>query len=93
MKVLAGSEAMRARDGARAAVPGHRGPMEPPVPPHERRARLYVEFEESDWGALLEAFGDEDTAAAAAEIIREAPPEIQILSVQLLRMIEEVNGR
>lgn len=61
-----------------------------PIPPHERRAMMWIEFDENDWKHMNEIFGDEDTAAAAAEIIREAPPEIQILAVQLINIIEEV---
>lgn len=68
----------------------HRGP-ERHMPPHERKALMHVEFDEGDWNLLKEVFGDEDTAVAAAEIIREAPPEIQILAIQLMNIIEEVD--
>ncbi len=68
----------------------HRGP-ERHMPPHERKALMHVELDEGDWTLLKEVFGDEDTAAAAAEIIREAPPEIQILAIQLMNIIEEVD--
>ena len=60
------------------------------IPPHERKALMHIEFDEADWALLKEVFGDEDTALAAAEIIREAPPEIQILAIQLMNIIEEV---
>lgn len=60
------------------------------IPPHERKALINVEFDESDWKLLNKIFGDEDTANAAAEIIKEAPPEIQILAIQLMNIIEEV---
>ena len=60
------------------------------MPPHERKALMHIEFDEGDWELLKEVFGDEDTAVAAAEIIREAPPEIQILAIQLMNIIEEV---
>lgn len=60
------------------------------IPPHERKALMHVEFDEADWTLLKEVFGDEDTALAAAEIIKEAPPEIQILAIQLMNIIEEV---
>ena len=60
------------------------------IPPHERRALIHIEFDEADWTLLKEVFGDEDTALAALEIIKEAPPEIQILAVQLMNIIEEV---
>lgn len=59
-----------------------------PVLPHERKALMNIEFEESDWVLLNKIFDDEDTAMAAAEIIKEAPPEIQILAIQLLNIIE-----
>lgn len=58
--------------------------------PHERKALINIEFDEADWTLLKEVFGDEDTTTAAAEIIREAPPEIQILAIQLMNVIEEV---
>ena len=60
------------------------------IPPHERRAMFRIEFDEQDWPLWVKVFGDDDTAAAAAGIIQEAPPEIQILAFQLIRMMEEV---
>ena len=65
-------------------APGH------PIPPHERKGLVKIEFESGDWALLNEIFGDEDTAVAAMEIIKDAPPEIQILAVQLMKIIEEV---
>lgn len=67
----------------------HREPVRH-IPPHERKAMVHVEYDEQDWSLLSEIFGDEDTAVAAAAIIREAPPEIQILAVQLVNIIKEV---
>ena len=64
--------------------PGH------PIPPHERKGLIKIEFESGYWALLNEIFGDEDTAAAAVEIIKDAPPEIQILAAQLMKIIEEV---
>lgn len=61
-----------------------------PIPPHERKGLIEIEFESGDWALLNEIFGDEDTATAAIEIIKDAPPEIQILAVQLMKIIEEV---
>lgn len=60
------------------------------MPPHERKALIHIEFDEADRALLKKIFGDEDTASAAAEIIREAPPEIRILAIQLMNLIEEV---
>lgn len=68
----------------------HKLPLKHNIPPHERKAMLHIEFEENDWILLKEVFGDEDTAAAAVDIIRDAPPEIQILAVQLINIIKEV---
>lgn len=60
------------------------------IPPHERKAVMNIKFEQSDWELLRKIFGDEDTSLAAVEIIKEAPPEIQILAIQLINVIEEV---
>ena len=60
------------------------------ISPHERKTLMNIEFEQSDWELLRMIFGDEDTALASAEIIKEAPPEIQILAIQLINVIEEV---
>lgn len=57
-----------------------------PIPPHERRAMMHVEFGEDDLTLLDTIFGDPDTAQAAAYIIKDAPPEVQILAVQLMKM-------
>lgn len=60
------------------------------IPPHERKSMISIEFDEKDWKHMIEVFGDEDTASAAVVIIKDAPPEIQVLAVQLMNMIEEV---
>ena len=68
----------------------HKLPLRHNIPPHERKAMMHIEFDDSDWTLLKEVFDDEDTAAAAVNIIRNAPPEIQILAVQLINIIKEV---
>lgn len=68
----------------------HRGPGVH-ILPHERKALMHIEFDETDWVLLKKVFGDEDTTVAAAKIIREAPPEIQILAIQLMNIIGEVD--
>ena len=68
---------------------GHRKPAVHFLP-HERKTLMHIEFDETDWKLLKEVFGDEDTAVAAAEIIMEAPPEIQILAIQVMDIIKEV---
>ena len=63
-----------------------------PIPPHERRGIITLQFDEADWKVFMAAFGDEDTATAAIEIVHGAPPEIQILVAQILSMIEKEEG-
>lgn len=73
-------------------VEEHRPPMlhmeerRPPMPPHRRNA-IIVDFDEKNAQAMYEMFGDEDTAKAAMSIIHDAPPEIKILVMQLLKLI------
>lgn len=69
---------------------GLRRPAGPPAPPHERRTMFHIEFCDKEMLLLEEIFGDADTAAAAQEVIQKAPPEIQILALQLIDLIEEV---
>lgn len=69
--------------GTMIRKPGH------PVPPHERKGMITIQFDDRDRNVFTEVFGDEDTASAAADIIHGAPPEIQILAVQVLKMIEK----
>lgn len=57
--------------------------------PHMRRRRIFIEFEDKDMALFQDVFGDADTAAAAMDILCEAPPEIQILALQILHMIEQ----
>lgn len=57
-----------------------------PIPPHLRKAMMYVELGEKELTFLNTVFGDPDTAQAAAYIIQDAPPEIQILAIQLMKM-------
>ncbi len=61
----------------------------PHMPPHLRQQMIRIEFEEKDLAVFQEAFGDEDTAMAAMDILYEAPPEIQVLAIQILHMIEK----
>lgn len=71
-------------------------PVHPPIhrglPPHHpnHRGILRLDFSEQDQRIFEEVFGNPDEAAAALDIISNAPPEIQILAVQVLKMIEEV---
>ncbi len=88
MQVFANNKKEKRNEGGVHMMHKHQEPMRH-IPPHERKALMQVEFDESDWRILIEVFGDEDTALAAAEIIREAPPEIQILAIQLMNIIEE----
>ncbi len=58
--------------------------------PHEKRTGMQLRFEDKDWEVFLAVFGDVDSAEAAMNTICTAPPEIQILAMQVLKMIEEV---
>lgn len=61
-----------------------------PLPPHLRGGLMRLTFEQDDWQVLLRVFGDEDTAQAAAGILLSAPPEIQVLACQVMKLIREV---
>lgn len=89
MKVFTDKRNERTMEGDCHMIHEHKG-LGRHMPPHERKVFMHIEFNEADWALLKEVFGDEDTALAAAEIIREAPPEIQILAIQLMNIIEEV---
>ena len=89
MKVFINANTSKEMEGEIHMMHGHKGPARH-IPPHERKSMVHVEYDEQDWGLLLDIFGDEDTAAAAAAIIQESPPEIQILAVQLINIIKEV---
>ena len=60
------------------------------IPPHERRNMMRIEFSEEDLDLFNTIYGDEDEAMAAVRVIMDAPPEIQILAIQLINYIEEV---
>ncbi len=90
MNILLNTNNMNEPKGGVHMIHEHRLPTRHNIPPHERKAMLHIEFDENDWTLLKEVFGDEDTAAAAVDIIKDAPPEIQILAVQLINIIKEV---
>lgn len=75
----------------KSVPPPHAPEPHPPVPPHERRRMFQIEMSEKDIEILTAVFHDEDTVSAAVEIICNAPPEIQVLVIQILKMIEETN--
>ena len=89
MNILSNTSNMNETKGGLHMKPEHKLPLKHNIPPHERKAMLHIEFDENDWTLLEGVFGDEDTAAAAVEIIRDAPPEIQILAVQLINVLKE----
>lgn len=89
MNIFAEKKNERIWEGGNRMIHKHRN-HERHIPPHERKVLMHIEFDETDWALLKKVFGDEDTAMAAAEIIRDAPPEIQILAIQLINIIEEV---
>lgn len=90
MKVFSGKNVSSMKGGNRVVNRRRDTQRHIPLLQHERRALIYIEFDETDWELMKDVFGDEDTARAAAEVISEAPPEIQILAVQLMNIIKEV---
>ena len=88
MKVFTESKKERTREGV---PPIAHDPLRHgrPIPPHERRSLIRIDFDDADWNLLIKIFSDEDTAIAATEIIKNAPPEIQILAIQLMNIIKE----
>lgn len=89
MKMLINGNRKKEKEGRLHMTHEHREPAHH-IPPHERKAMVHIEYDEEDWSLMRDIFWDEDTAAAAVAIIREAPPEIQILAVQLINIIKEV---
>lgn len=59
------------------------------IPPHMRKAFIRAEFSEADWKLFQRIYEDTDEAAAAIQVLLDAPPEIQILATQLIGLIEE----
>lgn len=90
MNILLNTNNMNESKGGVNMMHEHGLPLRHNIPPHERKAKLHIEFDENDWTLLKKVFGDEDTAVAAVDIIRDAPLEIQILAVQLINIIKEV---
>ena len=64
------------------AYPGFGGP----IPPYMRCRMIHLNFDGTASNVLKDAIGDEDTAQAAAWIIQNAPPEIQVCAAQLLML-------
>ena len=90
MNILSNTNNMSEPNGGIHMMHEHKLPLRHNIPPHVRNAMLHIEFDENDWTLLEEVFGDDDTAAAAADIIRDSPPEIQILAIQIIKLIKEV---
>lgn len=53
---------------------------------------LLSEFDEKDREIFMRVFGDEDSADAAVQVIRNAPPEIAVLTLQIMEMIRRAEG-
>ena len=64
--------------------PGSRHPH--PIPPHERKDMVFVEFDEECESLFKDITGSEEEAEVAMEILHCAPPELQVIAVQLLKM-------
>ena len=93
MKVFVDKKNDRVLEGGIHMIHEHRGP-ERPIPPHERKALMYIEFDETDWVLLKKILISYESAvilaSAAAKTIMGAPPEIQVLAAQLMNIIGEV---
>ena len=76
--------------GAVHMIKGHR-PLGRPIPPHERKALIHIDFSDDDMTLFKRIYGDEDEASAAVQVLMDAPPEIQILAAQLISLVKEVN--
>ena len=50
------------------------------------------EFDEKDREIFMRVFGDEDSADATVQVIRNAPPEIAVLTLQIMEMIRRAEG-
>lgn len=61
---------------------GHRYP----IPPHERKNMIYVDFDKECEETLSKMFGSDEEAEIAINILHCAPPEQQVVALQLLRM-------
>ena len=70
-----------------APIPSHLNRAH--IPPHMHKAFIRVEFSETDWELFQRIYEDADEAAAAIHVLLNAPPEIQILATQLIKLIEE----
>ena len=90
MKIAAIENDIQAREGIHMKEHiAHSWGHPHPGLPHERKGMIALRLDEHDWKVFMAAFGDEDTAAAAVDIVHGAPPEIQILVAQILDMIEK----
>ena len=67
----------------------HRNPIKH-IPPHKRKTLMRIEFGDDELRLFNSIYGDEDEAAAAVQVLLEAPPEIQILAIQLINHIKVV---
>ena len=90
MKIINGPE--REHEGFRPMRHVHHIRPEPPIPPHERKGMYRIELDADDWELFTEVFDDEDTPQAAVETILDAPPEIQIIVIQLVSIIKLVKA-
>lgn len=90
MRVYGNRENLKRMEGVESRMMHEHIALGRLIPPHEKKALMHIEFEDADWDLLQNIFKDEDTAMAAVEIIRDAPPEIQIIVIQLIDLIKEV---
>lgn len=65
----------------------HRPENKCTIPPHERKNMIYLEFDNNSESKLCKLFGSEEEAEIAIKILHNAPPEQQVVALQLFKMI------
>lgn len=90
MKMMTNLAQKNGFEGGTIHIMRENKPIGRPMPPHERKALMRIVFDENDWKLFQLVYEDDDEAAAAMQVIMNAPPEIQILMAQLIDLYEEV---
>lgn len=83
MRLFAADKRDTMMEGGCHVMHEHRAPGRHLLP-HEKKALMHIDFNDEDMNLLCEIYGNEDEAYAAAEVIKQAPPEIQILAIQIM---------
>lgn len=90
MKMMTNLAQKNGFEGDAIHIMRENNPIGRPMPPHKRKALMHIVFDENDWKLFQMVYEDDDEAAAAMQVIMNAPPEIQILMAQLIDLYQEV---